>query len=127
MIIMLAAVALSWVFLSNESAIQIAYIDLIFVSLTLAYLLTMPAIESDSPSSVILLHIEKCGDKGCTLNDLRGVVTDERFVGERIHGMVKQGLVVSEGNSYAITDAGRHFLRFFVFYHIAAGRAHVGG
>ncbi len=128
LIIILAGVmTLSLFLLLREPLITVAYINLIFVSLTLAYLLTMPAIESDSPSSVILLHIERCGEKGCTIDDLQAIVTDDRFVGERIRGMVKQGLIRKSGTDYAITDSGRHFLRFFVFYHIAAGRAHVGG
>lgn len=125
--ILFATLASSWIFIVKIPALEIAYVDMIFTSLTLAYLLTMPAIESDSPSSVILLHIEKCGAGGCTVSDLARVVTDERFVGERIRGMLKQGLIKKNGSDYSITESGKHFLRFFVFYHIAAGRAHVGG
>ena len=74
------------------------------------YLITYAGIEETSPSLVIIRALERAGAKGCTKDELAGLITDERFVQPRFQALKRDGLVVS-GH---LTPAGLRVARLSV-------------
>ena len=58
------------------------------------YLITYAGIEETSPSLVIIRALERAGAKGCTKDELAGLITEERFVQPRLQTLERDGLVV---------------------------------
>lgn len=92
-------------------------------SLIAAYLISLPGLESESPSFIVVTRIDSGGAAGVTEADLAEVVNDETFVLNRLRSLEIEGLVDRQGDTLRITGAGRRFLRFFTAYHAWAGRS----
>jgi hypothetical protein len=91
-------------------------------SLVAAYLISLPGLESESPSFVVVTRIDSKGTAGATEKDLAEVVNDETFVLNRLRSLEIEGLVDRAGDTLRITSRGRRFLRLFTVYHVWAGR-----
>jgi len=91
-------------------------------SLVAAYLISLPGLESESPSFVVVTRIDSKGTAGATERDLAEVVNDETFVLNRLRSLEIEGLVDRTGDTLRITGPGRRFLRLFTAYHVWAGR-----
>lgn len=91
-------------------------------SLVAAYLISLPGLESESPSFVVVTRIDSKGTAGATEKDLAEVVNDEAFVLNRLRSLEIEGLVDRAGDTLRITRPGRRFLRLFTVYHVWAGR-----
>jgi hypothetical protein len=74
------------------------------------YLLTYAGIEETSPSLVIIRALERAGAKGCTKDELAGLITEERFVQLRLQALERDRLVV-EGR---LTPVGLRVTRFSI-------------
>jgi len=96
-------------------------------SLAAAYLISLPGIESESPSLLIVTLVESRGDHGADDGDLAKVINDETFALNRIRSLATEGLVSGSANALRITPRGRRFLGLFTAYHSAAGRMFRGG
>ena len=92
-------------------------------SLVAAYLISLPGLESESPSFVVVTRIASGGTAGATEAELAEVVNDETFVLNRLRSLEIEGLVDRAGDTLRITGPGRRFLRLFTAYHAWAGRS----
>lgn len=95
--------------------------------LLFAYLLSMPVIESDSPSFLITMLVDTRGTKGASFDEIAKIVTDERFVLHRLRSLESDGLVRHGPHGYEATKAGHAFLQFYTAYRQLAGRSGKGG
>lgn len=91
------------------------------------YVMSMPVIESDSPSFLITMLVDAKMPQGATQSDMARVITDEKFSLNRLRSLETEGLVRRTADRFEITDFGRRFLRFYTIYHVWAGRIGRGG
>lgn len=94
----------------------------LFLSMIACYLISLPALESDSPSSMIVNFVHRCGTAGATRQQLEELINDDLFVINRIQGLEVEGLVERTGDTLRITPAGLRFLDAFMVYHRIVGR-----
>ena len=97
------------------------------LSLTAAYLISLPGIEAESPSSLITFKVRDSTATGATHDDLATVITDEIFVLNRLEGLVTENLVEVHDGRYFITPSGQSFLNLFLIYHRWSDRLKHGG
>lgn len=101
---------------------------LLFGTLVASYLISLPALESESPSSLIVTCVDtRATVGGATRDDLAAIVNDETFVLNRARGLGVDGLVESSDGRLRITARGRRFLQGFLFYHHLVGRRGLAG
>jgi len=99
----------------------------LYSSLAAAYLISMPGIESESPSSMIVTFIDSKTSDGASYEDLRNLITDELFILDRVTGLHVEGLIEEKNSKIAITKSGSSFMKLFLFYHYLTGRIPRGG
>ena len=107
--------------------IEIVYTVALSTVLFCAYIISIPGIESESPSSLIALFIHQRGHDGASEEDLRALITDEIFVLDRLQGLLREGLVEKKDDRFIITPAGESFLAAFTVFHKIAGINKEGG
>lgn len=100
---------------------------LLFGAILASYLISLPALEAESPSSLIVMHVDERAGAGSTDDDLAGIVNDETFVLNRIQGLEVEGLVDRREGRLRITPSGQTFLDGFLLYHRLAGRRALAG
>ena len=101
---------------------------LLFGTVVASYLISVPALESESPSSLIVTCVDKrAAGGGVSRDDLAAVVNDETFVLNRARGLEVDGLVERADGRLRITARGRKFLQGFLFYHHLVGRRGLAG
>ncbi len=101
---------------------------LLFGTVVASYLISLPALESESPSSLIVTCVDKrAAGGGVSRDDLAAVVNDETFVLNRARGLEVDGLVERADGRLRITARGRKFLQGFLFYHHLVGRRGLAG
>ena len=101
---------------------------LLFGTMVASYLISLPALESESPSSLIVTCVDtRAAVGGASRDDLAAVVNDETFVLNRARGLEVDGLVERADGRLRITAAGRKFLQGFLFYHHLVGRRGLAG
>lgn len=100
---------------------------LLFLSIVACYMISLPALEAESPSALIVTHVHRSGKTGATKQELERIVNDDIFVINRIQGLEVEGLVSREGEDLSITPAGKRFLNAFLLYHRLAGRCPLAG
>jgi hypothetical protein len=96
-------------------------------ALAASYLISLPGLETDGPTFLILTLLSSRGSRGATLADLAELINDEKFVFSRLRSLETEGLVDRASGSLRITNAGRRFLRLFTAYHSLAGRTTTPG
>ncbi len=100
---------------------------LLFGTMVASYLISLPALESESPSSLIVTCVDDHGRAGATREDLAAVVNDETFVLDRLRGLEVDGLITRADGKLQITPGGKTFLEGFMAYHRLAGRRGLAG
>jgi hypothetical protein len=107
----------------------IDYIYILFINsaLFIAYLFAYPAIESDSPSFLILCYIKSKGKNGSDVNELRRIITDDNFIYERLDGMVRDGLIKLNDDKYILSGSGLSIFRIFKFIRSIYTKDNFGG
>lgn len=93
---------------------EFLHIFLFFISLTLAYLFTYPALEVDSPSLVIIRMIAEAMPTGLAKQDLENQLTDDILILPRINDLLRDNLVVANGERLQLTPQGRYFIKIFI-------------
>lgn len=96
--------------------INYIYIVIFFISLFISYLLSYPAIEADSPSLVIILHISRAGSKGISAAEIKELLKDNQLVEPRLKDLVDAKMVDLTGSVYKINKKGILFIHPFIAY-----------
>lgn len=88
----------------------------IHFSLFFAYLISLPAVESESPSSLILLELHR-RPEGVSLEDLKKIINDDRFILNRLEGLFLSGHAAKDSQGkIVITESGQKFMGLFMSY-----------
>lgn len=103
------------------------HICIFFISVTLAYLVTYSALEADSPSLVMVMHIAQAGLLGVDRNAFKEKMSDEVLLIPRIGDLLSEGLAYIENGRYKLTPKGRLIAQIFIFYRRLLKRTVKGG
>ncbi len=112
-LILLVSASILKINLFFDDVFSIMHSYVLAAALFCAYLLSYPGIESDSPSNIILLNIEKSGNAGMAESELKQIVTDDLLTKERLSGLIRDGHVINKEGLYFITEKGIRFLKIF--------------
>lgn len=99
------------IFFSTEDWLAIYLLNF---ALSLAYILSYPAIEAVSPSLAILLIVGDSNANGAAHDDLLHVFDDEVVLEPRIHDLIVAGLIVESDGYLSIAPRGAIFIRCFI-------------
>lgn len=89
---------------------------LLFVSLTLAYIVTYSGLEVDSPSLVMVMKIAQAGPHGLNKNILEANMNDDLLVLPRLRDLLSARMVYLDRGKYKLKGAGLLVARIFVVY-----------
>ena len=92
------------------------HICLIFISLTLSYMITYSALEADSPTLVMVMTIEKAGQEGLDKKEFDRILNDDLLIKPRIKDLITDKMAYLDGEKYRLTSKGVLFARIFIFY-----------
>jgi len=123
----LVATALTCTLIALPTKCEAVEALLLFGAMVSAYLISLPALEAESPSSLIVRYVDVQARAGATKDDLATIINDETFIVNRIHGLEADGLIENSGGRLQLTPAGRTFLRGFMAYYHLAGRQGMAG
>lgn len=106
---------------------EFIHIALIFISLSLAYIVTYTAVEVDSPSLVIVMNIANAGSEGMDKLIFYTTMTDDILVKPRIRDLIDAGIAYLDGDKYRLTPKGIVLARIFIFYRKLMNNNSIGG
>lgn len=102
-----------WLLDSWTEYLQIAFL---FTAFTLAYLISYPALEADSPSVVIMLEISRAGSEGLAMESFHQSMTDDVLVAPRLKDLLMDKMAYMEEDRYRLTKKGIWMARVFGCY-----------
>ncbi len=94
------------------------YLDysIFYCALSLAYLVSYPAVEADSPSLAVMLRILKAAPGGLDKNELDKAMTDEVLIIPRIKDLTDDKLICTDRGRYSLTSKGVFFVNIFIAF-----------
>ncbi len=92
------------------------HICLIFISLTLSYMITYSALEADSPTLVMVMTIEKAGQEGLDKKEFDQRLNDDILIKPRIRDLITDKMAYLDREKYKLTSKGVLFARIFILY-----------
>lgn len=99
-----------------KGILEYLHICLIFVSLTLAYMITYSALEADSPTLVMVMTIAKAGSVGLDKEEFDKILNDDLLIKPRINDLVLDKMAYMERDRYKLTPKGMMMARLFIIY-----------
>lgn len=99
----------------------------LFVSLSLAYIVTYTAVQVDSPSLVMVLAVARAGAGGVTRAELEAALTNDVLVGPRLDDLVRDEVATCRDGVYRLTGRGLPWLRLVRFWRRLMGLPEKGG
>jgi hypothetical protein len=102
-------------------------LGILFISLTLAYIVTYSALEADSPSLVMVMTIAYAGKEGLKKELFKQKINDGVLLVPRIHDLISEKLAYLDKGKYKLTPKGLMFARIFSIYRGILRRPQKGG
>lgn len=98
-----------------------------FISVSLAYIVTYSALEVDSPSLIMVMHIASAGKQGLKKGLFDEKMNDEILIIPRIRDLVNAGMICQEQGVYRLTQKGRIIVSIFRIYRRILRKKRKGG
>ena len=92
------------------------HICLLFISLTLSYMITYSALEADPPTLVMVMTIKKAGQEGLDKKEFDQRLNDYLLIKPRIRDLITDKMAYMDGEKYKLTSKGALFARIFILY-----------
>ena len=106
----------SFISYAQPSLANTIHIILIYMGLTLAYIVTYSGMEVDSPSLVIVNIIAANGKEGISLEHLYESLNDDKLVKPRVNDLLRDDMAIKVNGKYFTTNKGANMARLFNFY-----------
>ena len=107
--------------------VNIIHIVLLYMALTLAYIVTYSGIEVDSPSLVIIHIISENDKEGIPLSQLYNYLNDDILVKPRVDDLIKDDMAIKVDDKYFTTYKGANMARLFNLYRKILNVSESGG
>ena len=108
------AAAVAWLLGGAWPSISLAEVPAVlslYIGAAVCYLITYSGVEQTSPTLVLVRALEQAGSKGCSREDLVGLITEDMFVRPRLEALRIDGLLTSAGRGFVLTARGRRAVR----------------
>lgn len=92
------------------------HICLLYVCLSLSYLVFYSVIESDSPTITMILNINKTGRSGLSSQELAEFMSIDLLIKPRIEDLLRDKMIEKNHDKYRLTKTGYCFASIFKFY-----------
>ncbi|MBU2541504.1 MAG: hypothetical protein KJ593_06355 [Candidatus Omnitrophica bacterium] len=89
---------------------------ILFISLTLAYIVTYSGLEVDSPSLVMVMKVHEAGPNGLDENMLQQNMNDDVLVLPRLNDLLTAKMIYVGNGKYKLRATGALVAKLFVFY-----------
>ena len=99
-----------------QKTLEYIHVCLLFVSLTLSYMITYSAFEADSPTLVMVMTIEKAGQGGLDKKEFIQRLNDDILIKPRIRDLITDKMAYLDGEKYKLTTKGVLFAQIFIWY-----------
>lgn len=101
--------------------------NLLYISIFLAYFVTYPALEVDSPTLIMVIKIADTGQKGLDCKYFNRAMSDDILIKPRIRDLVNDKLIYLHNDKYKLTFAGLFFIHTIIFYRKISHSTNKGG
>lgn len=121
-LVLIGSLAVFWTFGRTASAVvpaspfEVVNVVLLYGALAMAYFVTYPAIQADSPSMTVLLIIERAGAAGLSREELDRALGDDVLVLPRLDDLVAGHVVSVRGDRYVVGAGGAALARLHLGY-----------
>ena len=79
---------------------------MVFIALTLGYIVTYSALEVDSPSLVMIMSIYNAGPDGLDKDIFDQTMTDEILVIPRLNDLIAHKMAYMDGDKFKLANKG---------------------
>ena len=102
------------------------HMALVYTAMALAYVVAYSPLEHRSPSMAILTFVADAKQKGCTLEEIGGILKTAHPVGVRLDDMVIAKMATKADGVYRLTTKGRLWAQVFFWWLKVLGRGKGG-
>lgn len=92
------------------------HIALLFIALTLSYIVTYSALEVDSPSLVMIMSIYHAGPDGLDKDVFDQTMSDEILVKPRLNDLITHKMAYMDGDKFKLANKGTLLVRIINCY-----------
>ena len=85
---------------------EVLHVSTFHVAMSLAYIVAYSAIEGQSPSMALLVHVADARGRGCTREELQAVLRKSDPVATRLDAMLRDGMVEQWDGQCKLTAKG---------------------
>jgi len=107
---------INWNIRPGKNFFEIVQFFLLFASVAVAYIVSYPAIEVDSPTLLIIEAVFYAGPRGLDKSRLEAMMNDELLIIPRIKDMLSDKMVHMDGERYKLSPKGILMARLFLAY-----------
>ncbi len=107
---------INWNISPAKNFFEIVQFFLLFISVAVAYIVSYPAIEVDSPTLIIIKAVSDAGPQGLDKSRLEEMMNDDLLIMPRIKDMLSDNMVYLDGKRYKLMAKGLIMARLFSFY-----------
>lgn len=92
------------------------YVSILYLFLTLDYIITYTGIEADVPSVSIVMRVAHSYRRGLSRADIEEGVNENILIKPRIRDLIRDKMAYLDKDRYRLTTKGVLFIRIFIFY-----------
>jgi len=107
---------INWHILPGKNIFEIIQFFLLFAVVAVAYVVSYPAIEVDSPSLLIIEAVFYAGPGGLDRSRLKDMMSDDLLIMPRIKDMLSDKMIHMDGGRYKLSPKGMFMARLFLAY-----------
>jgi hypothetical protein len=107
---------IKWDIYPSKNIFEIFQLFFLYATLSVAYILSYPAVEVDSPTLIIIKAVFDSGAAGLDKSKLERIADNELLILPRIRDMVFDKMVYIKDGKYRLLPKGLIMAKLFLFY-----------
>lgn len=107
---------IKWSIYSFVNLFEIFQLFLLYSTISIAYILSYPAIEVDSPTLIIIRAVFDAGAAGLEKSSLERIANNDLLILPRIRDMVSDRMVYIKDGKYRLMTKGLIMAKIFLAY-----------
>jgi hypothetical protein len=115
-----------WSIFSFRNIFEIFQLSLLYTTISVAYILSYPAIEVDSPTLIIIKAVFATGAAGLEKSSLEKLANNDLLILPRVRDMVFDRMVYVKDGKYKLMPKGLIMAKLFSCYRNIIGGGHGG-
>lgn len=107
--------------------VELLHLAILYVAVTLAYVITYTAIEGDSPTLSLMYFVTATGEAGLPAAEMDAFIVARPFIQTRLETLISAGRIVEKDQRYFVAGEGSAFFRLILAYRKLYGVVPRGG